>query len=67
MYIALVGMIGIGKTTLAKLVFNDETIQKHFLRAWVWVSEYYDVITLTKLIIESFTGKECGLCQLDPL
>lgn len=66
--VAIVGMAGIGKTTVAKLVFNDNDIQEHFqLKGWVWVSEFHDEITKTKSIIESFTYKECGLCQLDAL
>lgn len=64
--IALVGMAGIGKTTVAKLVFNDNNIQKHF-QLKGWISDFYDEIAITKSIIESFTYKECGFCQLDML
>ncbi|XP_078160135.1 putative disease resistance RPP13-like protein 1 [Carex rostrata] len=66
--VAIVGMAGIGKTTVAKLVFNDKEVQEKFqLKGWVWVSEFHDEIAITKSIIESFTYKECGLCQLDAL
>ncbi|KAJ1699188.1 hypothetical protein LUZ63_007700 [Rhynchospora breviuscula] len=66
--IALVGMTGIGKTTVAKLVFNHGVVHTQFqLKGWVWISPFYDEVTITKLIIESFTYEECGLCQLDAL
>ncbi|GAU47909.1 hypothetical protein TSUD_238760 [Trifolium subterraneum] len=65
----IVGLGGLGKTTLAQLVFNHESIVKHFeLRIWVCVSEDFSLKRLTKSIIESTTKKACNKdLDLDPL
>jgi len=57
--ISIVGLGGMGKTTFAKLVFNDRLIEEHFeLKAWVYVSESFDIIRLTKEILRSFNSSE---------
>ncbi|MCI34620.1 CC-NBS-LRR resistance protein, partial [Trifolium medium] len=44
-----------GKTTLAKLVFNDHRIMEQFeFQAWVCVSQSSDLVNLTQAILRSF-------------
>ncbi|KAL6595656.1 hypothetical protein ACP70R_047996 [Stipagrostis hirtigluma subsp. patula] len=60
--VSVIGLGGSGKTTLAKLVFNDvNIIEKHFdVRLWVHVSQEFDVEKLIKKLFESFADNNPG-------
>ncbi|TXG74966.1 hypothetical protein ES288_1Z029500v1 [Gossypium darwinii] len=66
--LSIVGMGGMGKTTLAQLVYNDATINESFdLKAWVCVSDNFDAIAITNAILQSITSESCDYSNLDLL
>ncbi|PRQ45549.1 putative TIR domain, P-loop containing nucleoside triphosphate hydrolase [Rosa chinensis] len=66
--IPIVGMGGIGKTTLAHYLYNDVRVKRHFdLQAWVCVSKEFDVLRISQHIYESLTSEACQITNLDLL
>ncbi|XP_042024521.1 putative disease resistance protein RGA1 isoform X3 [Salvia splendens] len=56
--LSIVGTGGLGKTTLAKLVYNDERVKDCFeLRIWICVSDPFDVAGIAIGIVNE-VGKE---------
>ncbi|XP_008231563.1 PREDICTED: putative disease resistance RPP13-like protein 1 [Prunus mume] len=56
--VAIVGMAGVGKTTLAAQVFNEiDATQQFKPTAWVCVSDDFNLERVTKQILESVTSR----------
>ncbi|XP_071719174.1 putative disease resistance RPP13-like protein 1 [Rutidosis leptorrhynchoides] len=65
---SIVGLGGIGKTTLAKILYNDEKVRDHFeLRAWVCVSDEFNVFNISKAILQAVEGRNQEFASLDLL
>ena len=66
--ISLVGLGGIGKTTLAQLAFNDAEVTAHFeKKIWVRVSEPFDEVGIAKAILEDLEGRAQNSVELKSL
>lgn len=64
--ISIEGMGGIGKTTLAQLVYNDDEIARNFdMKIWVSVSIQYDVLRIMKSILEFLTERVVHFSDLN--
>ncbi|CAN4102072.1 unnamed protein product [Withania somnifera] len=62
--ISITGMPGLGKTTLAYKVYNDESVSSHFdIRAWCTVGQEYDEKKLLEKIFNQVTGSDSKLSE----
>ncbi|PWA57228.1 NB-ARC domains-containing protein [Artemisia annua] len=66
--VPIVGMGGIGKTTLARALYNDQLVKDHFeLKAWVCVSDDFDSFKISKVIYQEVGGEQKDLVDLNRL
>ncbi|KAH7689339.1 P-loop containing nucleoside triphosphate hydrolase protein [Dioscorea alata] len=66
--VPIVGMGGIGKTTLAQFVFKDREIENHFDgKAWIYVSNHFDRCRITKEMLHVINPNVqcCSTSNLD--
>uniref|UniRef100_M8BXN5 Putative disease resistance protein RGA3 n=1 Tax=Aegilops tauschii TaxID=37682 RepID=M8BXN5_AEGTA len=68
MVLPIVGMGGIGKTTLAQLVHNDQRMKHHFeLVIWVCVSNKFVIEEIVRSVIQVATMNKCELTEMEAL
>ncbi|KAI3927229.1 hypothetical protein MKW92_000226 [Papaver armeniacum] len=66
--ISIFGMGGLGKTSLAQLVFDHEKVKSQFkLTMWVCVSDPFDRTKVAKAIFRAAKGKETNASTWDSL
>lgn len=66
--IPIVGMAGVGKTTLAQLVYNDSRVGEQFdMKVWICVSEEFDVLKVIKDILKKAGSMNCDTMTGDQL
>ncbi|XP_056169124.1 putative disease resistance protein RGA3 [Syzygium oleosum] len=67
-FVSIIGKGGLGKTALARLVYNDGEIEEHFdLKMWVCVSDVFDVNLIIKEILKSANCQDYENKPLDQL
>ncbi|KAJ3684299.1 hypothetical protein LUZ61_013463 [Rhynchospora tenuis] len=67
--ISIVGLGGLGKTTLAQLIYNNEDELNEYFKPkmWVYVSQDFDVKRIVTAMIESISESKCELKYLNTL
>ncbi|KAK9989159.1 hypothetical protein SO802_029398 [Lithocarpus litseifolius] len=67
-FISIVGMGGLGKTTLVQYIYNDKEVMAYFeLKMWVCVSDVFDEKAIVEKIIASATNKKPQNLEMDQL
>ncbi|KAF8040044.1 hypothetical protein BT93_B2306 [Corymbia citriodora subsp. variegata] len=58
--VSIVGMGGVGKTAMAQRLYNNPKMSSYFeKRAWVCVLDVFDVLNITKTVLQSITELPC--------
>ncbi|XP_024188858.1 putative disease resistance protein At3g14460 isoform X2 [Rosa chinensis] len=63
---AIVGMGGLGKTTLAKLIYHESEISRHFeKKIWICVSTLFEVNSILRGMLESLKPEYAAVKAID--
>ncbi|KAK9920841.1 hypothetical protein M0R45_029383 [Rubus argutus] len=65
---AIVGLGGLGKTTVAKSIFHDARIHAHFHeRLWVCVSTHFEIKSILRGVLESLKSKNAAVQTIEAM
>ncbi|XP_074319883.1 disease resistance protein RGA2-like isoform X2 [Silene latifolia] len=65
---SIVGMGGVGKTTLAQYVYNDERIRTYFdLQLWVFATQHFNVKDVLRQMVTCATDEKALNYEIDQL
>lgn len=66
--ISIVGKEGIGKTTLAQLVYHNNEVKNQFdRRIWICASDPFDETGIAKAIVEAVDGRAADVVEMESL
>ncbi|CAH8293474.1 unnamed protein product [Eruca vesicaria subsp. sativa] len=66
--VSIVGMPGVGKTTLMQIVFNEDTVTEHFdVKMWISAGINFNVFTATKAVLQEITSSAVNTEDLPSL
>ncbi|RLM75535.1 hypothetical protein C2845_PM15G14150 [Panicum miliaceum] len=66
--VPIVGPAGVGKTSLAQHIYNDEAISSKFdIKMWVWVCQEFDVFKLSQKLAEEATESPCVFADINQM
>lgn len=64
----IIGIGGLGKTSLAQLVFNDKQVEQHFeLKCWACISDVSSLEEAARKILKSITRDDCSPLSMEQL
>ncbi|KAJ0672812.1 putative P-loop containing nucleoside triphosphate hydrolase, leucine-rich repeat domain superfamily [Helianthus annuus] len=66
--VPILGMGGVGKTTLARLVYDEQQVKDHFqFKAWVCISNEFDSFGISEVIFQTVAGVNKKFADLNLL
>nr|AAT08953.1 CC-NBS-LRR [Helianthus annuus] len=66
--VPIVGMGGVGKTTLVRILYNHTKVQSHFeLHVWICVSDDFDVFKISKTMFQDVSNENKNFENLNQL